>query len=133
VFVTDVWCRVRAECRPKCHWFDDPFLSLKHPTGKMLAQHLVASVSERLGVAVYRPPYCSDAEIDALLGSESMLRILQRIDFGPISEFHFSPSRLSVVSDMVLVETCARQIEAFRDLVTLAYKEACIRNKDLLG
>jgi hypothetical protein len=132
VFISDVSYRFTANRRPRTHHIGDFFISLKFSDPQMGARISVEKAAKKLGVGVFRQPFCPERYIQKVF-SGKLPEFLSKIDFSRISLFHISPVQLGVVGSLVSAEFCAAQALVFRELMTVTIQEAYERNKDALG
>lgn len=131
VFMSDVSYRFTANRRPRTHHIGDFFVSIKFPAPHMGARISVEKVAKKVGVDVFRQPFCPDGYIHKVF-SGRLLALLSKIDFKRISKFQISPVQLGVVGSFVSAEFCAAQALVFRELMTVTIEEAYERNREAL-
>ena len=105
------------------------FVSLKAPANCMHATIRLAGASGVLGVDVFGQRGCLDEHSESWLASEQTRSILQKIDFGPIRRFEFSPVQMRAESSFASPVLCADQALVFRELITVVYQEAMERSR----
>ena len=105
------------------------FVSLKVPADYMHATIRLAGASGAVGVDVFGQRGCPDEHGESPLASEQARSILQKIDFGPIRRFEFSPVQMRAESSFASPVLCADQALVFRELMTVVYQEAMERSR----
>jgi hypothetical protein len=132
LFISDVSYCFSANRRPKTPWVADFRVSLKKPDRVGGAKVFAPDLSKILGVKVYRLPRCPDDAVDIAF-TTGLVGVLRQIQFNRVLQFHFTPVRLDIVASLDTPEFCVGQALVFRNLVTVANREAYERNKDALG
>lgn len=132
LFLSDVAYRCIATPRPNTPYAEDFRISFKEPDHVGGARVLAPGLSKAIGVSVFSLPRSPDDALDVAF-SKGILSLLRKIQFNRVQWFHFSPVHLEVVASLDSPEFCASQALVFRELVSLANREAYERNKELLG
>lgn len=129
-YLSDVSYCFSAKPRPKTPWAEDFYVSLKEPGGKG-ARVYAPELSELLRVPVFRQPVGSSDVLDVAFSAE-LVSLFRRIQFNRVRVVEFSPVEVHVIASLDSAEFCVTQASIFKELLTLANKDAYERNKDFL-